>query len=251
MTQHMTEKKALISLLTVAMLALAACGQPAAPAIEAPAVEVATEAATEIATEAATETPPPETAGDAAPAAAAGARTFTIVPEQSSAEYFVEEEFFGAPIPFVTANGVTSAINGSMELVFDGSTVTLGANQFEVDLTTLQSDEARRDRAIRERWLESNSFPLATFVGKEAANLPADADFGKDVAFQVNGDMTIRDVTTPLTFDITARIDGNTLTGTAQTFLFMKDFGFEPPSVGGMLQVTDGVSVTVKFTAQE
>jgi polyisoprenoid-binding protein YceI len=63
--------------------------------------------------------------------------------------------------------------------------------------------------------------------------------------------MTIRDVTRPVTFDTTARLEGNTLTGVATTHLFMRDFGFEPPSILGILQVTDGVTVTVNFTAEE
>jgi polyisoprenoid-binding protein YceI len=63
--------------------------------------------------------------------------------------------------------------------------------------------------------------------------------------------MTIREVTNPQTFDVTARLDGNTFTGTATTYLLMRDYGFEPPSILGMLQVTDGVTVTVTFVATE
>ena len=107
------------------------------------------------------------------------------------------------------------------------------------------------DRAIRERWLESSKYPLATFVATGVQNLPTDADFGKDVSFQVAGDMTIRDVTQPLTWDMTANLDGETLSGNASTFLYMRDFGFGPPDIAGILKVTDGVTVTVQFTAQE
>jgi hypothetical protein len=31
----------------------------------------------------------------------------------------------------------------------------------------------------------------------------------------------------------------------------MKDFGFDPPNVAGMLTVEDGVTVTINFTAKE
>jgi hypothetical protein len=63
--------------------------------------------------------------------------------------------------------------------------------------------------------------------------------------------MTVRDVTQPLTWDMTARLDGETLSGSASTFLLMRDFGFEPPDIAGILKVTDGVTVTVQFAAQE
>ena len=49
---------------------------------------------------------------------------------------------------------------------------------------------------------------------------------------------------------MTAKVDGDTLSGTGVTSLLMKDFGFDPPDIAGMLKVTDGVSVTVKFVAQ-
>ena len=129
--------------------------------------------------------------------------------------------------------------------------MSIANSTFTVDLSTLQSDSGRRDRAIRERWLESSKYPLATFVATGVENLPPDADFGKDVAFQVAGDMTIRDITQPLTWDMTAKLDGETLTGNASTFLYMSDFGFDAPDIAGILKVTDGVTVTVQFTAQE
>jgi hypothetical protein len=50
---------------------------------------------------------------------------------------------------------------------------------------------------------------------------------------------------------MTANLDGETLSGSASTFLYMRDFGFEPPDIAGILRVTDGVTVTVNFTAQE
>ena len=63
--------------------------------------------------------------------------------------------------------------------------------------------------------------------------------------------MTIREVTKPVTFDVRGKLEGDTITGTATTQILMKDFGFDPPSIGGMLTVQDGVTVTVNFTAKE
>ena len=52
-----------------------------------------------------------------------------------------------------------------------------------------------------------------------------------------------------LRFDVTGTLAGDTVTGTATTQILMKDFGFDPPSVAGILTVQDGVTVTVNFTA--
>ena len=271
-------------LLVAVSLVLASCSTPApapaaAPAAgaapEAAATEAGIEAAAEATAEAAAapaaeagngrnieapqvspadQAPEATPIGDTGPsnkASSASQRVFAIVPEQSQAQYAVEEEFFGQAIPFVTAVGKTSAIDGSVTLDFADGDVNIANSTFTVDLSTLQSDSGRRDRAIRERWLESAKYPLATFVATGVESMPPDADFGKDVAFQVVGDMTIRDATKPLTWDMTAKVDGETLTGNASTFLYMKDFGFDAPDIAGILKVTDGVTVTVQFTAQE
>ncbi|MBK8051294.1 MAG: YceI family protein [Anaerolineales bacterium] len=255
-------------------LLLAACAAPAAPAAApagegaaqeaaateaeaaAPAAEATTEAAE--AAPADQEAPPVEPAaqaGEATPlpaeASAGASRTFALSPDKTTAQYAVEEEFLGMPVPFVTAIGKTSAVEGQLTLNFADGGVTFGDNQFTADLRTLTSDRPRRDNAIRDRWLESNQYPLATFVGTEVSDLPADADFGKDVTFKISGDMTIREVTKPQTWSMTAQLDGENLSGQAQTFLLMRDFGFEPPDIAGMLKVTDGVTVTLDFVAQE
>ena len=63
--------------------------------------------------------------------------------------------------------------------------------------------------------------------------------------------MKIRDVTKPVTFDVKGKLEGDTITGSATSKILMKDFGFDPPDVAGMLTVGDGVTVTINFTAKE
>lgn len=212
----------------------------AAPAATAEPVPAATE---ETASTAPTE---PEAAE-----ASANLRTFQIVPEQSEATYQVQEEFFNRPVNIVNPIGRTQAIEGDFQLTLSGNQVQLADNQFKVDLRTLASDEARRDNRIRDEWLESNTYPWAEFKATAIEDFPANAAEGQDVSFKVTGDMTIREITKPQTFAVTARLDGDTFTGTATSYVLMQDYGFEPPSILGVLEVTDGVTVTVNFTAAE
>jgi len=53
------------------------------------------------------------------------------------------------------------------------------------------------------------------------------------------------------TFTTTAVLNGDTISGTATTLIYMRDFGFEPPNVMGILAVTDGVTVTLRFVMKE
>lgn len=256
----------------IAGIVLAGCAgateqAPAEPAGEAAAPTNTPVPAPAVTEESAQPTPAPATEEPTAPAPTAIAapaepteeaaepsaqvRTFQIVAEQSEAMYQVQEEFFNRPVSIVNPIGRTNAIEGQFQLTISGSQVQLADNQFTVDLSTLTSDEARRDERIRNEWLESNTYPNAVFKATSIENFPADAAEGQDVSFQVTGDMTIRDITKPQTFDVTAQLDGNTFTGAATTYLLMRDYGFEPPSILGILEVTDGVTVTVNFVAQE
>ena len=62
--------------------------------------------------------------------------------------------------------------------------------------------------------------------------------------------MKIRDVTKPTTFAAKLRLDGDALTGTATTTFLMTDFGFEPPSILGMLKAENEVKLEFNFVAR-
>ncbi|MBI4672158.1 MAG: YceI family protein [Chloroflexi bacterium] len=74
----------------------------------------------------------------------------------------------------------------------------------------------------------SNKYPFAEFVANEIVEFPATASAGQEVKVQVRGDMTIRGITKPVTFDVTVKQDGDTLVGVGTTQIYMKDFGFDP-----------------------
>ena len=125
----------------------------------------------------------------------------------------------------------------------------IALSTLQVDLRTLTSDSTVRDQAIRLQWLESNKYPKAIFVANAVEGLPADAVQGQPYTFKVSGDMTIRNVTHPVTFDVTATVSPDRITGEGTTQISMKDFGFEPPSVIGKTIVSDPVTLTVKGVA--
>lgn len=200
---------------------------------------------------------------DAAPergpvAQAAEVRTFVIVPEQSRASYIVAEEFFGGALDrlgiqpgLVDTIGSTQEINGQMDLDLANLADPVVSSQFEVNLQSLTSDQSRRDNRIREANLESNRYPLATFTITSLENAPASYTEGDEVSFQATGDITIREITQPATFDVMAVLRGDTITGVAETHLKMTDFGFEPPNFANLFSVADEFTARVEFTFQQ
>lgn len=187
------------------------------------------------------------------PASDTPLRRFTIEEGTSQATYSVHEELFDQEVTSRTTVGSTFQVEGTMELRIDPNNggVAVGENQITVNLESLSSNEARRDNRIRREWLESTTYPVATFVAKEIQGFPAGIQEGEEATFQLVGDLTIREVAQSTTFTTTAILNGDMISGTATTQIFMRDFGFEPPNVMGILSVTDGVIVTFRFVMKE
>ncbi len=265
------------------MMLLVACGASETPAVPAapppePTATAVPAAATVVETEAAeppeAETPMAETGTEAeadsaenddaaaaaspAEAAAADLRTFAIVPEQSRASYIVAEEFFGGALDqlgiqpgLVDTIGATQQVSGQMELDLANPASPVVSSQFEVNLESLTSDQSRRDNRIRQANLESSRYPLATFTITGLENAPASYTEGEAVSFQATGDITIREITRPATFDVTATLQGGTISGVADARLKMTDFGFEPPNFANMFSVEDEFTARVEFVFQQ
>jgi polyisoprenoid-binding protein YceI len=244
-------RKLQIGIVTLLALLLAACGGEAAPT---PAAAAPAAAATEAAVEVTAET---AAAADAPAGPVSGQRTFVIVPEQSKASYLVDEEFFGGAFEKygIAAGdsdvvGSTQQIAGQLQLDLDNLSDALGENRFTVQMNTLVTGEDRRDGWIRENGPRFNDYPEATFVATAIAGAPARYDNGQEVGFQLIGDLTVRDVTQPVTFDVNAKLAGDTLSGTATTRLKMSDFGIEPPNFANTLTVADEFRIQVEFVAK-
>ncbi len=211
--------------------------QPATPAAAQP--ETATPAAAQ-----------PETATPAAQASAAGDLVvYKIVPGESKAEYQVGETFFSQNNRFNLAVGVTPVVNGEITLdMANPQNAQVGV--VTVDISRLQSDSGRRDGIIRDRWLESSTYPVATFTPTKIEGLPTAYNMGDEITFQITGDLTVRQATLPVTFEVKARLLNNELSGTAETTVSLGDFGVGPIEIAGMLKTEDTARLVLNFVAR-
>lgn len=241
MSCNLRQPPLLFAMLLLGVLLVAGCGAPAAPA-----------------TVAVTATPVAAPAQVNPGAAVGGQRTYVIVPEQSKASYLVDEEFFADALSKLGINvgkmdvvGSTQAIEGQLELNLDDLNAALGENFFTVQMNTLVTNRDDRDEWIREDGPRFNDYPLATFRATTIEGAPGSYTEGEEVQFQLAGDLTIREVTNPVTFDVTASLSGDTLTGVATTRLKMSDFGIEPPSFINTLTVADEFGIEVQLLARE
>ena len=174
---------------------------------------------------------------------------FVVVPAESRAGYRAEEVFFGPNNRFNVAIGTTNAVRGEMWIDrSDPRRTHIGT--ITVDISTLKSDANQRDRMIRTQWLESSRFPMAEFTPTAITGLPDAYVPGQELFVQIAGNLRIRQVTRPVTFATTLKLDGAALTGVASTRILMTDFGFAPPSLLGILKADNQVTLEFHFTAR-
>lgn len=168
-----------------------------------------------------------------------------VIAEGSEARYRVKEQLANRSLPS-EAVGATQAVTGAIVVRPDG-TIVRDQSKVVVDLRTLRSDESRRDNYIKQNTLHTNQFPLAEFVPTEARGLPSTLPASGEATFQLVGDMTIHGVTRPVTWDVTARLASDEVTGSAKTSFKFGDFGMTVPRVMVVLSVEDNIWVEVDF----
>lgn len=237
---------------------LAACGGPETTTTTTVPTETPASAATTPMT-AATSAPTNSTMAEptaatepttAAPSGATGSlQRYVIVPAESQVQYEVDETFFREGNVLATAIGTTQEIQGEI-LIDTTAPQNSSVGVITIDISAFTSDEERRDQRIREEWLESATFPLATFTPTSITGLPETYTEGEPLTFQVTGDMTVRETTKPVTFDVTAQLVNDTVTGTATSNIQMTDFGFDPPDIANILRAENDVKLTFDFVAR-
>lgn len=174
---------------------------------------------------------------------------YKIVPGESQLQYEVGEVFINENNRFAVAVGVTPQIEGEIRVDLSApQNSSLGT--ISADISQFKSDSGRRDNAIRTRFLESQRFPTVTFVPTQIEGLPASYEPGQEIPLKISGDLTIRDVTKPISFDAVVRLADNQLSGQATTTILMSDFGFGPISIAGILKTEDEAKVTLTFVAR-
>jgi polyisoprenoid-binding protein YceI len=159
--------------------------------------------------------------------------TWTATPD-SVLGYRVKEILFGQDAEGV---GRTNAVTG--RLVIEGSTVT-GA-EFTVDMTTVESNESRRDNQFNGSIMDTATFPTSTFTLAEPialGSVPADLE---EITASASGELTLRGASRPVTFDVTARRNGANIEVNGSIPIVFEEWGIPNPSRGGISTEDNGL----------
>ena len=174
---------------------------------------------------------------------------YVIDQSKSNVNYGVGETFLNQNNRYNYAEGVTNIVSGDIIINFTDPALS-SVGDITVDISAFKSNKTRRDNAIRDRWLESNKYPIAIFTPTQLKGLPEKYILGDTVDFEIDGSLSVRDTTSPASFSVTLTVNDDEMLGQASTRLLMTDFGFDPPDISGILIAENEVDITFVFLAR-
>jgi polyisoprenoid-binding protein YceI len=171
---------------------------------------------------------------------------YAIQSGASQATFTIDEVLRGSP---KTVVGTTSDVSGQVALdAFDASSAQVGT--ILIDARTLQTDDTSRTRVLDNQILDTNDYEFISLTPTSLSGLPDAVNVGQPFTFQLTGDLTIRNTTRPVTFDVTATLGTDrTLTGTATSTIEYSDWGITIPDVPFVASVGDQVVLGLNFDA--
>jgi polyisoprenoid-binding protein YceI len=182
--------------------------------------------------------------GDLAPLAVAGTR-YVVAPSGNEVRYRVREQLVGFDLPN-DAIGKSAAVTGVIA-IDDAGKVIRDASRFVIDAATFASDRDRRDNYVRGRLLEATQYPSVVFVPTETRGITLPPSGTGSQTFDLLGDLTVRGVTRPTTWRVTAKVTDGEVSGSAATKFAFVDFQMQKPQVRSVLSVADTIALEYDF----
>jgi polyisoprenoid-binding protein YceI len=125
-------------------------------------------------------------------------------------------------------------VTGSITI--EGTTLT--AARFEVDMTTITTNESGRDDRVQEA-LETADNPTGSFTLTDPVELGDGAASGEPVAVTAVGDLTIHGVTRQVAIPLEAQLVDDTVVVTGSLDITFSDFDVDVPDSQVVVSVKD------------
>jgi polyisoprenoid-binding protein YceI len=147
--------------------------------------------------------------------------------------YRVQEQL--ATLGANTAVGRTPNVSGTMTI--DGTRVT--AATITADLTTLQSDDQRRDGQLGRQGIQTNQFPNATFTLTSPIDLGSVPKDGQEITVTAKGQLELHGVKKDVEVALKARLSGSVIQVSGSLPIVWTDYGIQKPQSFIVLTIAD------------
>jgi polyisoprenoid-binding protein YceI len=171
---------------------------------------------------------------------------FSIVQAESEVRFTLGELLNGAP---KTVIGTTDQVAG--EVAIDpAAPADSKVGVILINARTFVTDSDFRNRAINNEILETDEFEFVNFTPTAIMGFPENPEIGQALEFQITGDLTIRDITNEVTFDVTVTVVSETrLEGSASATISRADYDLVIPEVPRVADVDEEVLLEIDFVA--
>ena len=167
-----------------------------------------------------------------------GTSLYRISQENSKAEFKIGEILNGTPF---MAIGATNQVAG--DIIVSENPVKIEIGVIKINAKSFKTDDSRRDGAIA-RFILKSEDPGNEFIEFKPTNIN-----GTIPDFTVSGNLTISGVTKPATFSVSAKIEGEKMTGMAEAKIKRSDYNLVIPNIPFVASVDDEFTVTADIVA--
>ena len=235
----------MVALCSVLLLACSGGGEPEPPT-PAPPPTAAPAVPTAPAQPEPTQAPASPPQSVQAPQEVAGG-VIVSISEGSVARYSVTEQLARLSSP-IDAVGETGDVQGAIVFDADGN-VDPDQSVITVAVAGLTSDEDRRDGYVRNNTLATSQFPSVELRITAVEGLDWPFPDSGETTFRLTGDMTIREATGPVTWDVEAQASDGAVTGQARTVITFDQFDLSKPSLAFIVSVEDEIRLELDIIA--
>ena len=139
-----------------------------------------------------------------------------------------------------TVSGGFKKLSGTC--AFDAGDLTTARFTLEIDTTSLWSDTEKLTGHLKSPdFFEVNEFPTATFALSQPIELGAEPADGVEITTTVAGELTLRGVTNDVTFELTAKQDGERIGVLGNIPVVFADYEIATPSAPGITTQDNGL----------
>lgn len=170
---------------------------------------------------------------------------YVVASAGNEVRYRVREQLVGFDLPN-DAVGKSAKVSGA--IAFDAEGRLLPAeSRFVVEAGTFVSDRDRRDRYVSDRSLNAMQYPEIVLVPTElrGVTLPLTGTGARN--FEMVANLTVRGVTRPTVWRVTAQPTDAGVSGVATTRFAFADFQMDKPRVRSVLSVADTIALEYDF----
>lgn len=160
------------------------------------------------------------------------------VVEGSQAGYRVAEVLGGQS---TTAVGRTTAVTGALT----ATATQVVAGGFTVDLTTVSSDQSKRDEQFQKNIMDTATHPTAVFTLVDPIDLGELATAAGTRTVDVRGTLAMHGATKDVTVPLTVVRSGESVKISGQIPVLFADYGIDNPSIGSFVKTGDDGTVEV------